>query len=245
MPEAFLKDKSVPVKWKLYGLINGFWINGLTVYAANKFFADKLGCSERMVRSALEELEKESLLRREISGYKRTILPAGRIEEAETPLPGGGSPTSAQAETPLPPNASNNASNKNTPSSWKAEEIVMAPDPDAAPEKKPRIVPSSPTEVLNFWNALPDWRATGKRIKPNNPSAITQLLPKATMTQDIQAAIIRKRTKYTLEQFGAAFKNYASEIANRTKDSNGFYLHRWSLYEFLTHKDVFERYVNR
>lgn len=77
MPEAFMLDESVPIKWRLYGYINGFWIAGKPVYATNSHFAERFKCSERHVSRALEELEKEGLLARDIEGFKRYILPGG------------------------------------------------------------------------------------------------------------------------------------------------------------------------
>lgn len=90
LPEAFINDESVPAKWRLYGMINGFWVNGLTVYAGNTYFATKLNCSERNVRMALEELEVLGLVRREIAGHSREIFP-------------GGSGASGEAEVGVPP----------------------------------------------------------------------------------------------------------------------------------------------
>jgi hypothetical protein len=123
-------------------------------------------------------------------------------------------------------------------------EIVADADPDR-PAKKPRVAKIPVHEWVEVWNRYPNWKATGKKNIPANPSVIKGLLTPATQTQDITAAIIKKRTKYTLEDFERATKAYASEICNRTKDTNGFYLQRFTLYEFLTHKDVFQRYANR
>lgn len=70
-----MKDPSVPVKWRLYGIINGYWLSGRTVFAGNEYFAAELGCSERHISRALQELEKDGLLSRNVQGFKRTILP--------------------------------------------------------------------------------------------------------------------------------------------------------------------------
>lgn len=100
-------------------------------------------------------------------------------------------------------------------------------------------------EVLNIWNAYPTWKATGKRETPKNPSALKELLPPATDRKEVTGAIIKKRSKYSQEDFEKAIKAYVLEIANRSKDDGGYYMHRFSLYEFLTHGDIFNRYVNR
>jgi len=77
LPEAFVSDTSVPMRWKLYALVNGFWIGGKTVFASNKFFAEKLGCSERHIQNCLEELEKLGVLERTGISQNRKIVPKG------------------------------------------------------------------------------------------------------------------------------------------------------------------------
>lgn len=71
-----MADKSVPMRWKLYALINGFWISGLEVFASNKFFAEKLQCTERHIQGCLEDLEGLKVIRREVHGMDRKIYPA-------------------------------------------------------------------------------------------------------------------------------------------------------------------------
>ena len=98
---------------------------------------------------------------------------------------------------------------------------------------------------VDIWNRYPNWKETGKKGSPNNPSVAKELLKPAVITRDIRASIIRKRGKYSTEEFERAVNKYAEEICNRRKDDKGFYAHRFTLYEFLTYKDIFERYVNR
>lgn len=81
MPEKFMEDDSVPVKWRLYGYLNGFWISGKTVFATNAHFAERFKCSDRHISRALEELEKDGLLTRNVNGFKRLILPGGMTPE--------------------------------------------------------------------------------------------------------------------------------------------------------------------
>tara|TARA_Y100000310_G_scaffold336064_1_gene419638 strand:- start:391 stop:1050 length:660 start_codon:yes stop_codon:yes gene_type:complete len=57
MPESFMKDQTVPARWRLLGIINGFLINGNDFYASNEWIMDKLGCSEQTVSNAVKELE--------------------------------------------------------------------------------------------------------------------------------------------------------------------------------------------
>jgi hypothetical protein len=77
LPEQFLLDKSVPMRWKLFSLINGFWLSGKRVFASNAFFAEKLGCTERHIQTCLEQLEREGVLERIGVSQNRTIVPVG------------------------------------------------------------------------------------------------------------------------------------------------------------------------
>jgi hypothetical protein len=150
MPEKFMKDESVPVKWRLYGLVNGFWINGLPVYASNGFFAEKLNCTERHISRAFEELEKEGLLTRNINGYKRLILQGGMTPDVR----GGGHGASIYPDVGGQPNASSNASNL-TISAEGAEERVVK-------EKKDTTY----LQVFALWGKYPlNWRQNTTEIQ--------------------------------------------------------------------------------
>ena len=189
MPEQFMEDSSVPVLWRLYGMLNGFWVNGLTVYAANKYFSEKLKCSERTVRMSLELLEKKGLVRREVSGYKRTIYPGGAIKEDE-----GGSPTAGGEEAPLPPRRKphflpmhlSNATNKSSEVSLHVE---SSHDGEEKPPKKERVIP------------LPySWENT-RKVWRNSPQKYLQIIswylskkelwPSMTSEGKLSAVLIR------------------------------------------------------
>lgn len=142
MPEAFMGDQSVPIKWRLYGLLNGFWINGLTVYAANKHFSDKLGCTERHVRRALEELEVDKLVRREINGHNRVIYPGGRVESAEEDV-GQPPPRTPDVHPMHSINASNKLGATRPKSTWRE-------DTNTKPKREPRN-PNKQSEELCRW----------------------------------------------------------------------------------------------
>lgn len=72
-----MADADVPKKWKLYTIINGFWLSGKPVFASNKFFAEKLGCSERNIQTCLLQLEGLNLIERIGVSQNRTIVPKG------------------------------------------------------------------------------------------------------------------------------------------------------------------------
>jgi helix-turn-helix protein len=60
MPEGFLEDQSVPARWRILGVVNGFHINGKDCYASNEWFMQKLGCSEQTVSNGIKELEERN-----------------------------------------------------------------------------------------------------------------------------------------------------------------------------------------
>lgn len=84
MPQQFIDDPNVALKWKLYGYLNGFWIAGKTVYARNDTLAKQFNKTERAVQHALGELQEMGLITRDIQGLSRYILPGG-ITEGRSP----------------------------------------------------------------------------------------------------------------------------------------------------------------
>lgn len=56
--------------------MNGFWINGKTVFASNAWFSEQLNCNDRTIQKCLEQLESEGILARRIEeNGRRHILP--------------------------------------------------------------------------------------------------------------------------------------------------------------------------
>lgn len=157
MPQGFMDDPSVPVKWRLYGIINGFWLSGKSCYGGNKFFSEKLGVGERQIRSALSQLQEEKLLRREVHGTSRNILPYGSVREAEVGVPPGGSGASGEAEVGVPHISDSNSDNK--PGALEDElrfVTVTESDEERAPRKKPKY-PNARTVSRWFRNPDPAW----------------------------------------------------------------------------------------
>lgn len=115
---------------------------------------------------------------------------------------------------------------------------------ESAP-RAPRPVKTPVSTVIEIWNKYPNWKATGSKATPKNPSVIQELLPPAKDVKALNGVILKKRSKYSEEDFDHAIRQYASEVANRSKDAKGYYQHRFTLYEFLTRHDIFERYVTR
>lgn len=116
LPQQFIEDPSVPMHWKLYTLINGFWISGKQVFASNEWFAGQLGCSERNVQKCMKKLEELDLLERIGESQNRTIIPSrGRTGSSwgdELTVRGRG-------ELPVRHTSDSNTSDSNTTSKGK------------------------------------------------------------------------------------------------------------------------------
>lgn len=251
MPQQFIEDANVALKWKLYAYLNGFWIAGKTFYARNDTLAKHFKKSERAIQSALAELEELGLITRDIKGLSRYILPGGITE--------GRSPASPTHEAQLHQGGeaqlhhiSDSISDSKKDSSFSSEKKeIGVPQPRFAGEdepepKKPMVgKKASGDEVRAIWNRYPTFKATKQKGRPNNPSVADVLLPTAPDTEDIRAAILRKRNRYSLDEIERAIKAYATELINLPKSSNGWHAKRYTLYQFLTYKTIFQDYANR
>lgn len=97
MPRQFMEDDEVPLRWRAYALLTGFWISGKSVYATNEWLEKQLNCSRRGIQVALSELEELGLAERDIVGKNRLIVPGGRSR-----LRGGAQTSDVQGRRRLP-----------------------------------------------------------------------------------------------------------------------------------------------
>jgi len=67
------------------------------------------------------------------------------------------------------------------------------------------------------------------------------------VTTDLKAAFKKLYNKYGIEEIKDAAQQYANDIAGRTLTATNkdFFEHRFSLYEFLTQKNGFLKFVNK
>ena len=78
MPGSFMEDKDVPTRWRLYGYLNSFFINGKPVYASNDYLATQLEVSDRSIQNAIKELEGLGLVHCTRTKTSRIINPTKR-----------------------------------------------------------------------------------------------------------------------------------------------------------------------
>lgn len=127
MPEGFMKDQSVPVKWRLYGYINGFWIGGKAVFASNAHMAKEVGCSERQIQRAIKELEDDGYLHRNGVSQNRQLLPV-KIDKGTTSGVVGGRRGASQGDDVGRPHISDSISVSRYTASNEAGSIQIVDD---------------------------------------------------------------------------------------------------------------------
>ena len=113
--ELFIVDKSVAIHWRMYAILNGFFINGKACFASNKWFEDKLGCSARAISDAVKVLENMRLIKCKFTRRSRTILTNISVEkptEMEVEKHRDGNRVLSEMEVDFYPNSvSNSVSN--------------------------------------------------------------------------------------------------------------------------------------
>lgn len=73
MPEAFVKDPSVPARWRVYGVLNGFFVNNKQCWASNEWIGKAIGAHKDTVSQAVKELELLQLINCERTKASRVI----------------------------------------------------------------------------------------------------------------------------------------------------------------------------
>lgn len=168
MPEQFMNDKGVALKWKLYGYMNGFWLNGRTMYATNEHFAEKFGVSERSIVRALVELEEMGLCTRNVSGMKRTILPGGIVKGGRPASGGGDSQRHARGDSQRHHNSISNSINITGETGVSQEYEVVIGSTDLDEKEKPRGKAKYPNAPIVFgWFSRPQksWKLNTTELK--------------------------------------------------------------------------------
>lgn len=114
LPEQFIEDKAVPTHWRLWALINGFFISGKSFYATNEWIEKQLGVKQWAISTAFTKLEEMGLIVCKRSKNSREVLPAGavRVEGSGETLPPQWPTTISHSDLPLH-NSDSISENKN------------------------------------------------------------------------------------------------------------------------------------
>ncbi len=207
LPERFIKDPAVPFRWKLYTILNGFWIAGKPVFASNAWFAEKLGCSDRTVREGLLELEGMYLIARHGSSQKRRIIPGGHGELPESERVGTlgatqGGTTGAVGVAERVPHIADSIADRDTRVSTRPvvlEEITITSDLDGelGTSKSPRIS----GDKLKAYNELIAWSENERGFK----------FPKSTLTKQYRAFKLATENGFTRDDLMTKWEDLAAD----------------------------------
>lgn len=244
MPEEFIKDSEVPSHWRLLALFNGFFISGKSFYATNEWIEKQIGLKQWAISSGITKLEKLGKIRTEGKGSKKRIIySTAKVHLTDEPS----EPTLGNLvnEHSQPSDAPLHTSDSNSEKGIKEKSFLPEMHIEEEPAPHPRVKPVALEEYVSIWNGYEKWENLKIKKTPNNPSVKERLLPKARVTQDLEKAFIYIRRSHSTDDFKIATKNYVNEIINRHKDKEGFYAHRYSLYDFFTRKEILSRYVNK
>ena len=140
MPEGFLTDQEVPVRWRLLGILNGFHINGKDLYASNDWLARQLDCSERSISNGVKELEargevycertdRTRIIKRTLVDESQGGVANGFYPPSKRLLPPSDTPLSSESIVNTPPNDDKNpvkGSKRLLPNSINADNILGA-----------------------------------------------------------------------------------------------------------------------
>jgi len=112
LPEQFLEDKSVPTHWRLWALINGFFIAGKDFYATNEWVETKLGVKQWAISSAFSKLEELKLISCTRSRNSRVVKAYSSFitSDSDQTLPPQCPTTISDSDSPLHNSVSNSES---------------------------------------------------------------------------------------------------------------------------------------
>lgn len=75
LPEQFIKDASVPTRWRVWAVINGFFVGGKTCWASNDWIGEQISAHKDTVSQAIKELEDMGLMTCKRTARTRLISP--------------------------------------------------------------------------------------------------------------------------------------------------------------------------
>lgn len=131
MPEGFIKDPSVPTRWRVLAVLNGFFLNGKKCWASNEWLGEEVDAHKDTVSQAVKELESLNLIKCERTRRSRFISQVLKNEiGANTYLGGQPTPISDRSQ-----HLSNSDNNSDINTAQSAEPIREESDETTIPKK--------------------------------------------------------------------------------------------------------------
>lgn len=160
MPESFLKDTSVPARWRVLAVINGFILNGGCFYGSNEWLMGELSCSQHTISTAFTELEELQEIRTERTRRTRKVYKTSRdsnqlLSEIATEHAG-------DSNQLLPNSVSNSVID--TSADEPREIIEVFEESERAPKKPPKY-PNARTVFSWFPDTEPSWKLNTTELK--------------------------------------------------------------------------------
>jgi len=190
MPETFLKDKSVPARWRVLAVINGFILNGGCFYGSNEWLMEQLGCSEQTVSNAFSELEELGEIRTERTKRTRKVYKTSRDPNqlgSETQVDSTRDPSSFGTNS-----VSNSEKNTSEAEAPPVEEVVISFSEEEGRVRKPAKYPKAREVFTWFPEPEPSWKINTTECKHaellylRGESAVRGILAFLEKNQDIE-----------------------------------------------------------
>lgn len=158
LPQQFIEDKEVPTRWRVWAVINGFFIAGQYCWASNEWLAKKVKSHKDTVSQAVKELEGMDIIHCKRGARSREIYPMIGINayqwSARTPI--------SDRHQRLSISVSN--SEKNT-SATRIERVPPSEESEQRPARAPAKYPHAKEVSSWFPNAEPSWLMNTTELK--------------------------------------------------------------------------------
>ena len=74
MPEQFLTDSAVPARWRVWAILNGFFLNKMKFWGSNDWIGEKIGAHKDTISQAIKELEELNYIKCERTRRSRIVI---------------------------------------------------------------------------------------------------------------------------------------------------------------------------
>lgn len=174
-----MQDQSVPARWRLLGIMNGFFINGKAFYGSNEWLMEQLQCSEQTVSNAMSELE--TLGEVVIQRTRRSRLVRRNLRDPNQL----GSETLTDYSRDPNQLGTNSVINSDTNSGEQSSQEIVAVSEDERPPKEKKTTTKEALQVLSLFEKKLRVDITGWGVDKTQRQSITNLLTRSKGKLDL------------------------------------------------------------
>lgn len=178
LPEAFLLDQNVPARWRVWAIINGFFVNGEKCWAGNEWIGEKIKSHKDTVSKAVKELEDLGIISCKRTRRTRTITPILKDEIGTNAYQEGPPTPISDRHQRLSNSVSNSESLISSSAETEPERILEKTDGEGNPiPGRAKKVPSVEKDVIavfvmfsklnsvwSEWSRIPAQRQAAKSL---------------------------------------------------------------------------------